>query len=130
MKKLFFVFGLLLILSACSKEPSFVGKSYQLQNAQNGVKVTLGFDRNEPRYYGAVVNRYFGNYELDGSKIKFAPAGVTMMMGPEAEMEAEHNFLGILPHVVSYKMVGNNLVLITDNGQELGFKEISAEAAK
>lgn len=130
MKKVFSVFVLLLIMCGCSENPGFAGKTYQLQNAQNNVKVILEFAKDESRYYGAVVNRYFGNYELSGSKIKFGPAGVTMMMGPEAEMEAEQNFLGILPHVAGFKMVGSNLVLITDNGQELGFKEISAEPAE
>ncbi|MBQ8661924.1 MAG: META domain-containing protein [Alphaproteobacteria bacterium] len=127
MKKLLSVFALVLLMCGCSEKAGFIGKNYQLQNAQNGVKVTLAFAADEPRYFGAVVNRYFGTYELNGSKIKFGPAGVTMMMGPEKEMEAEQNFLGILPHIVSYKMVGSSLVLITDNGQELGFKEIPAE---
>lgn len=126
MKKILLGLFVLFGLCACSKEQSFLGKSYQLQNAQNNVKVILEFAADEPRYYGVVVNRYFGNYELDGHKIKFGPAGVTMMMGPEAEMEAEQNFLKILPKVASYKMVGKNLVLITENGQELGFKEIAA----
>lgn len=130
MKKLLSVFALLLLICGCSREPGFAGKTYQLQNAQNNVKVILAFAKDEPRYYGAVVNRYFGTYELNGSKIKFGPAGVTMMMGPEAEMEAERNFLGILPHVTDFKMAGSNLVLITDNGQELGFKEIPAETDK
>lgn len=127
MKKMLSVFALVLLMCGCSEKAGFIGKNYQLQNAQNGVKVTLAFAADEPRYFGAVVNRYFGTYELNGSKIKFGPAGVTMMMGPEKEMEAEQNFLGILPHIVSYKMVGSSLVLITDNGQELGFKEIPAE---
>ena len=127
MKKLLSVFALVLLMCGCSEKAGFIGKNYQLQNAQNGVKVTLAFAADEPRYFGAVVNRYFGTYELNGSKIKFGPAGVTMMMGPEKEMEAEQNFLGILPHIVSYKMVGSSLVLITDNGQELGIKEKPAE---
>ncbi len=127
MKKFWSLCFLFVLISGCSRQPAFLGKSYQLQNAQNKVTVVLEFAKDEPRYYGAVVNRYFGTYELDGTKIKFSPAGATMMMGPEKEMEAEQNFLGILPHVVSYKMVDDNLVLITDNGQELGFREVSAD---
>ena len=69
-----------------------------------------------------MVNNYFGSYELDGSKIKFGPAASTMMMGPEKEMEAEQNYLQILPRVVSWHMSGSNLVLVTNNGQEIGFK--------
>ncbi len=127
MKKFMSVLAFALLMCGCSEKAGFIGKNYQLQNAQNGVKVTLAFAADEPRYYGAVVNRYFGTYELNGSKIKFGSAGATMMMGTEKEMEAERNFLGILPHIVSYKMVDKVLVLTTDNGQELGFKEIPAE---
>lgn len=124
MKKLLALFSLVLVVSGCSGQPAFKGKSYQLLEAQNNAKVILEFAQDENRYYGSVVNRYFGNYELDGNKIKFGPAGVTMMMGPEDQMEAEYNYLQILPRIVSYKMSGSNLVLVTNNGQELGFKEI------
>ncbi len=126
MKKLFAFLGLALMAAGCSRQPEFQGKSYQLQEAQNNATVILEFAADEPRYYGAVVNRYFGTYELDGNKIKFGPAGVTMMMGPEDQMEAEYNYLQILPRIISYKMDGTNLVLITNNGQELGFKEVEA----
>lgn len=124
MKKLLALFSLVLLVSGCSGQPAFKGKSYQLLEAQNNAKVILEFAQDENRYFGSVVNRYFGTYELDGDKIKFGPAGVTMMMGPEDQMEAEYNYLQILPRIVSYKMVGSNLILVTDNGQELDFKEI------
>ena len=113
-----------MVVSGCSGQPAFKGKSYQLLEAQNNAKVILEFAQDENRYFGSIVNRYFGTYELDGNKIKFGPAGVTMMMGPEDQMEAEQNYLQILPRIVSYKMSGSNLVLVTNNGQELGFKEI------
>ena len=124
MKKLLALFSLVLLVSGCYGKPAFKGKSYQLLEAQNNAKVILEFAQDENRYFGSVVNRYFGTYELDGDKIKFGPAGVTMMMGPEDQMEAEYNYLQILPRIVSYKMVGSNLILVTDNGQELDFKEI------
>ena len=57
-------------------------------------------------------------------QIKFGPAGATMMMGPEKEMEAEHNYLQILPRIVSFHFVDSNLVLVTNNGQEIAFKEL------
>ncbi len=120
--------GLALAISACSDRPEFAGKTYQLLEAQNGAEIILEFAKDEPRFSGSVVNRYFGDYQLDGSKIKFGPAGSTMMMGPEDQMEAEYNYLQILPRIKSYKMDGSNLVLITDNGQELGFKQIPAKA--
>lgn len=127
MKKLLAFLGLVLMVAGCSRQPSFQGKTYQMQNAQNDAEIILEFAADEPRYFGSVVNRYFGTYELDGSKIKFGPAGATMMMGPEELMEAEYNYLQILPRVVSYKMDGTSLVLVTNNGQELGFKEIPSK---
>lgn len=126
MKKFAWVLLVLLSLGACSSESeqSFKGKEYKLLQAQNGANITIGFAPQENRYFGKVVNNYFGAYELDGDKIKFGPAGSTMMMGPQSEMEAEANFLQILPRITSWHFVNKNLVLVTDNGQELGFEEI------
>ncbi len=123
MRKLSYVLAALLCIAGCSKSTGdFKGKEYSMINPQNGVEITLGFDQTEPRFFGKVVNNYFGSYELDGNKIKFGPAASTMMMGPEKEMEAEQNYLQILPRVVSWQMSGSNLVLVTNNGQEIGFK--------
>lgn len=124
MKKYFAACLMLLAVAACSSKPeqSFKGKEYQLLQAQNDAVITLAFDDQELRYFGKIVNNYFGSYELDGKKIKFGPAASTMMMGPEDLMEAEQNFLQILPKIVSYHFVDDNLVLVTDNGQELAFK--------
>lgn len=116
--------ALLLVVSCSSSEPSFKGKEYQMIQAQNGADIMLGFDMNEDRFFGKVVNNFFGGYKLDGEKISFGPAGATMMMGPADLMEAEMNFLQILPKVVSYHFVDKTLVLVTDNGQEIAFKEI------
>ena len=118
------------LISACSVQPeqSFKGKQYQLLNAQNDSQVILNFAADEPRYYGKIVNNYFGSYELDGSKIKFGPAGSTMMMGPEPLMEAEQNFLRILPRITAFRFQEKTLILITDNGQELAFEEVGPAA--
>lgn len=116
----------LLFIAGCSQSEtqSFKGKKYQLLQAQNDVVVTLAFDAEKPSFYGKIVNNYFGSYSLKGSSLSLNLAGSTMMMGPTEEMEAEQNFLQILPRIKAYKFSGTTLVLITDNGQELGFKEI------
>lgn len=125
MKKLALALAAFILIAGCSsKQESFKGKEYQLLQPQNGAEVTLGFDAKDPRFFGKVVNNFFGNYQVDGKKIKFGPAGSTMMMGPEPAMEAEQNFLQILPRIVSYRFVDSTLILVTNNGQELAFKEI------
>lgn len=132
MKKSLLALAAFVMLVSCSSKPeqSFKGKEYQLLQAQNNAVVTLGFAAEEPRFFGKIVNNYFGEYKLNGNKIKFNPAGSTMMMGPEPEMEAEQNFLGILPHIVSWHFVNQTLVLTTDNGQELAFKPVGNVEAK
>ena len=72
---------------------------------------------------GKVVNYLMGSYKLSAkNNIKFGDMATTMMMGPADEMEAESDFLQILPRVKSYKMDGENLILVTDNGGELVFE--------
>lgn len=122
MAALFMMFG------CSSSEPtSFKGKEYQMINAQNNAEIKLGFDTKEDRYFGKIVNNFFGGYELKGDKISFGPAGATMMMGPPDMMEVEMNFLQIMPKIVSYHFVDKTLVFVTDNGQELAFKEVAVE---
>lgn len=128
MKKLALALLAILVVAGCTSKPeqSFKGKEYQMLQAQNNAVITLGFSADEPRYFGKVVNNYFGSYEVKGDQIKFGPAGATMMMGPEKEMEAEHNYLQILPRIVSFHFVDSNLVLVTNNGQEIAFKELGS----
>lgn len=129
MKKILAALAVVMSIAACSSQPeqSFKGKDYEMLQAQNGVQVILSFAQDENRFYGRVVNNYFGNYEASNGKIKFGDVASTMMMGPADEMEAEHNFLQILPKITAYRFSSDNLVLITDNGQELAFKETKAE---
>lgn len=125
MKKFLSLMGIIAALCSCSaEEASLKGNSYQLQDAENNAVVVLAFAEEEPRYYGVVVNRYFGTYETDGNKIKFGPAGSTMMMGPQGEMEVEQKFLQTLPEVAEYKLEGENLTLTTQDGRKLNFFKI------
>ena len=84
MKKLCALF-LGLMLAACSKDPAsqIKGNDYILLDAPEGMEISLSFDAEAPKFYGQAVNRYFGNYELNGDKIKFSAIGSTMMAAPE-----------------------------------------------
>lgn len=121
MKKGWALLGLML-LTACGGSADFKAGSYKLVDSLNNVPTTLTFDANG-RVNGKVVNYLMGSYELTSkNNIKFGDMASTMMMGPADEMEAEREFLQILPKVKSYKMDGKNLILVTDNGGELVFE--------
>ncbi len=121
--------ALLMMLAACSGEdvaPLKTG-SYKLVDSLNNIPTIVSFAENG-RFNGKVVNNMMGSYKLgDNGRISFSPIATTLMMGPEDAMEAEQNFLQILPRIKSYKMQGNYLVLITDNGGELVFEPHTPE---
>ena len=128
MKKLLsLVLGAMFMITACNKNTAetFAGKEYKLADANPGVEITLGFATNEPRFFGkAAVNRYFGNYTVEGDKLKLSAAGSTMMAGPKELMEAEQNYLKALGMVESYKLNGKKLAIKTSDGKTLVFDEI------
>ncbi len=122
MKKLIYL--TIIFLCACSVEqsPSFKAGSYKLVDSLNNIPTTITFSQ-DGKLNGKVVNYLMGTYELkDKNTITFGPLASTMMMGPQEAMEAEQNFLQIIPKIKSYKMQGNYLVLITENGGELLFE--------
>ncbi len=130
MKKLLSCIFALILTAACSaQENSFKGKEYKMNDAVNKAEITLGFDKTENRFFGKVVNNYFGQYEIDGNTIKFGPAGATMMAGPENLMKAESQYLMTLPNVNAFVLEGQKLTLKTSDGKELIFEEV-VEAQK
>ncbi len=123
MKKMLQMMVLMVALSACVKKDAVLGENYLLAGSQYKVPITIGFNVKEGKYHGAVVNRYFGNYTVEGDKITLLPGGATMMMGPPDAMDAEREFFEVLPKIVSYKIDGKNLILITDEDEEFIFVE-------
>lgn len=128
MKKFLSIALTFLFVVSCSSKESFQGKEYKLINSMNNAEITLAFDAQGDRFFGGAVNRYFGTYKLDGSKITFGPTGSTMMMGPEPLMEAESNYLQILPKITSFHFKGDKLILVTNNNQELAFEYVGQVA--
>ena len=121
MKKILFVLAFL--LAACSQNSSDTLKtgSYKMLNSMHNVPVILSFSE-DGSLNGKVVNIIMGQYELNGNNIVISPAGTTMMMGPEKEMEAEQNFIQALLLVKSYKMQDNKLILEMENGSQMVFE--------
>lgn len=136
-----FMLGLLLFVGCQTTPPqtlheleepvavaSFVGNKYQHEHA-NGTLISLEFDAQETRFYGKVVNRYFGNYKLDDKKqsVSFSQVGATMMMGPQTAMQVEHVYFKFLPLVTTYKLKPQGLELITADGDSMLFLPVSVE---
>lgn len=131
MKKILSLMFALALTAACSaQENSFKGKEYKMTDVANNAEITLGFDAKESRFFGRVVNNYFGKYEMDGNTIKFGPAGATMMAGPENLMKAESQYLMTLPTVNSFVLEGKKLTLKTTDGKELVFEEVEKTQEK
>lgn len=121
MKKL--LMALVLFLAACGNAQTneFRTGSYQQVEPATETPIVLNFFE-DGRFSGKVVNNMMGNYTLEpNSGIAFSPIATTMMMGPQKAMETEQTFLQTLQKVKSYKMQGDSLVLITDDGKELVF---------
>ncbi len=129
MKKLFAFFFVLAALTGCTKaEADLTGKNYKLVDADSKVEITLGFAKDENRYYGKAVNNYFGTYKVQGAEISFSPAGSTMMAAPEDMMMAEAAYFQFLPQVQVFKLEGKLLTLTAENGKTMVFEETAAPA--
>lgn len=124
MKKFLGVMGMAMVMAACTAQgDSFRGKDYKMQNAMNDAEITLGFSAKNDRFFGSVVNRYFGTYKVEGNNIEFSPAGTTLMMGPEPLMEAEQAYLSSLPQIKTFALEDKKLILKAADGKEYVFDE-------
>ena len=78
----------------------------------SGTDVTLSLNADGTFAGQSYVNRYFGEYTLDGNKITFTQMGNTLMFGPE--IEKEDAFFAALAGEQTYEIVDGKLVL--ENG--------------
>ena len=75
----------------------------------SGTDVTLSLKADGTFAGQSYVNRYFGEYTLNGNTITFNPGGSTMMFGPD--MEKEDAFFAALQGEQTYRLVDGKLVL-------------------
>lgn len=86
------------------------GEKVELADPEN--KMFIQFDIAEKRVNGrAACNRFFGNFELDDSKLKFSPMGATRMACPDLQKETE--FFQMLDKVDSYEIKDNTLLFLS-----------------
>ena len=123
MKKLLLLLPFYLLSACQNNSHSLNGKAFQLQIDET--PVLIAFDENENRYFGKIVNNYFGNYTKNGQQISFQPAGATMMMGPEKSMKAEQKWFETLPQITSYSQTKNSLIFTLKDGSQLKLNKTS-----
>ncbi len=127
MKKiLLFAFMFAVGLVGCSKEltvDSLTGKSFTLTNMFEGSEITIMFDG--AQFSGkSAVNTFFGPYEIkEGNKFVVGQTGMTMMAGPQAEMDTETKFMEMFASIDTVSLKGKVLTFKTKDGKELIFEE-------
>jgi heat shock protein HslJ len=85
------------------------------------VEITASFTPGEDPAQGSVAgsagcNRYTAGYTREGANLTIEMPATTLMMCPEEIMDAETAFLQALQSASSYQILGDNLVLTTENG--------------
>ncbi len=124
MDKLFCSVFAFLSLAACSGKDAIVGNEYVLTKSPYAAEeITLGFAKDENRYFGQVLNYYFGNYTLGARTIKLSAPASTKMAGPVEIMNAENEYLRDITGSLEMKTEDNKLILKNKAGKEFVFEK-------
>jgi heat shock protein len=114
MKSLLLLFCLALFGVSCNSSKNMAkldGVKWELKSlndrevklTDNNSEVYLQFNEAEKKVSGrGGCNRFFGNYEMDGDKLKFSPLGATRMACPDLQLETE--FFKALETVDTYSI--------------------------
>lgn len=102
------------------------GREFKILGDEYNKEVSIGFEEN--RFFGySGINRYFGQYEINGGKLVIEDMGLTKMAGKEQDMILELKFLTILKDNKSIKLEGDKLILISNEDFKLEFKDVNAK---
>ena len=125
MKSLLLLFCLALFGVSCNSSKNMAkldGVKWELKSlndrevrlTDNNSEVYLQFNEAEKKVSGrGGCNRFFGNYEMDGDKLKFSPLGATRMACPDLQLETE--FFKALETVDTYSIKDGLLSLKSKN---------------
>ncbi len=124
MDKLFCSVFAFLSLAACTGADDIKGNEYILTKSPYAAEeITLGFAKDENRYFGQVLNYYFGNYTLGARSIKFNAPASTKMAGPTEVMDAENEYLRDITGSLEIKTQEDKLILKNKAGKEFVFEK-------
>lgn len=105
----------------------FAGTNWQLKSGTKDInwakfRITLEFGDAQKVSGFSGVNRYSGSYVATAAgNLKFGPMASTKMAGPDDAMAAEAVYLNLLERVTSYRMSGDQLVLLGSQQELLTF---------
>jgi heat shock protein HslJ len=121
-----------LLLSACQntspastfplEETIWLMQSYrnaqgQTTQALPGSEASARFSKDGKVFGNASCNQYSGAYQTKGNKITIDPGAMTMMMCPDEGVSAqEQDFIAALKAAASYKIQGEQLILVDKDG--------------
>lgn len=82
-------------------------------------KQTISFDTEGKINGNAGCNTFMGTYNVKDGKLSFGETATTRMMCAEETMKAESDFLAALNNAASYRITGNSLQILAENGNTL-----------
>ncbi|MCL1892469.1 MAG: META domain-containing protein [Alphaproteobacteria bacterium] len=126
MKKILMVLAGCAALTACASQDKNPLKGREFASYQDEIKITLNFDKEQPRLYGKVVNSYNAPYELAGDNIIVGRMASSMMMPIGRAAEVEHEYFKFMSDAEpkSYKLEGGYLTLSDHSGKSYKFEKI------
>ncbi|MEI0537660.1 META domain-containing protein [Brachyspira pulli] len=104
---------------------TLAGKQFKLSNMFEGTEITLSINNNSfVGKYG--VNNYNIPFEIKDGKITMSKTGIsTLMAGPEADMQAEDEYLDLLNKAAYISYNDNTLCIKTSDDKILLFNMIN-----
>ena len=113
-----------LSLASCTGADAIKGNEYTLIEPKYSTEVTLGFDKKQDLYHGAVLNRYFGNYAINKKGvIEFKNSASTKMAGSPEDMKSEDEYFKGFGGTMNFKTEDDNLILTNKDGKQFIYKK-------
>ncbi|MBE9524667.1 MAG: META domain-containing protein [Chloroflexi bacterium] len=98
------------------------------QSLLSTTQIMITFNLEEMQISGnSGCNSFFGGFTLDEGQIGFGPMGSTRMACETNIMDQEFFFLNLLAQTSEYQILGDQLKLITSDGQSLIFMAAEKE---
>ena len=91
MKKYIFSALCAIAITSCSTQKTAMNitGTWNIEKSTVGAETApfIQFENDGKMYGNASVNRFFGNYQLKGNKLKFSNLGMTLMLGASMDIE-------------------------------------------